>query len=244
MVKRPRVGITTDYSENPKGRPYRRHELRAAYADAVAAARGLPLLLSPSEELGLADELVDQLDALLITGGDCDVPPEIYGEAPAPNLGPLRPTRTTFELRLVAAAQARGLPVLGICGGMQLLNVGRGGKLYQHLPADLAGSLAHEQPEDRRQPSHPVRVAAGTRLARAVGDGEVRVNSAHHQGVRTIGKDLVATAHSPDGLVEGIEDPGRPFVVGVQWHPELLVESCPPQRRLFADLVEAALARR
>jgi len=240
VKRRPRVGITTDYSESPKGRPYRRHELRAAYADAVALAGGLPLLLSPTEEVGLAEELVSHVDALVVTGGDCDVPPAHYGEAPAPGLGPLRPTRTSFELALVAEAERRGLPVLGICGGMQLLNVSRGGKLYQHLPAELEGTLAHEQAEDRRHPSHPVLVTGGSRLARAVGEGQVQVNSAHHQGVRTLGRGLVATAHSPDGLLEAFEDPAARFVVGVQWHPELLIESCPPQRHLFEALVEAA----
>ncbi|MHB8417133.1 MAG: gamma-glutamyl-gamma-aminobutyrate hydrolase family protein [Myxococcales bacterium] len=242
-MRRPCIGVTTDYSESPKGRPYRRHELRAAYADAVARAGGLPLLLAPTEELALAVDLVDRLDALVVSGGDCDVPPAEYGESPAPCLGPLRPTRTSFELRLVAEADRRGLPILGICGGMQLLDVARGGKLYQHLPAELPGALAHEQAEDRRQPSHPVLVSAGTRLAGAVGTGEVRVNSAHHQGVRLLGRQLVASASSPDGLIEGIEDPGAPFFLGVQWHPELLIDSCPAQQRLFAQLIEAARGR-
>jgi putative glutamine amidotransferase len=239
MSSRPLVGVTADFTESEKGRPYRRHELRAAYADAIAAAGGLPVLLAQLDPPELASELLDRLSALVLTGGDFDIPPAHYGEEPAPGLGPLKPERTTFERAALEAADRRGLPVLGICAGMQLMNVSRGGKLYQHLPAELGGPLAHEQPEDRRQPSHTVTVTPGTRLAAAIAPGDIRVNSSHHQGVRTLGRGLVASAQSPDGLVEALEDPAARFWLGVQWHPELLTGSLPAQRGLFAALVEA-----
>ncbi len=239
MTPRPLVGLTADFSESEKGRPYRRHELRAAYADAVAEAGGLPVLLAQLDDTALAGEILERLSALVLTGGDFDIPPAQYGEEPAPGLGPLKPERTSFERAALAAAEKRHLPVLGICGGMQLMNVARGGKLYQHLPAELHGTLAHEQAEDRRQPSHAVVVAPGTKLAQLLPSGEIQVNSSHHQGIRTLGRGLVASASSPDGLIEALEDPTARFWIGVQWHPELLTRSVPAQRGLFAALVEA-----
>jgi putative glutamine amidotransferase len=238
-MTRPLIGLSADFSESDKGRPYRRHELRAAYADAVADAGGLPVLLAHLDDTALAADLLDRLSALVLTGGDFDIPPAHYGEEPAAGLGPLKPERTGFERAALAAADKRGLPVLGICGGMQLMNVSRGGKLYQHLPAELHGTLAHEQPEDRRRPTHTVKVGAETHLAKMLSPGEIHVNSSHHQGVRTLGRGLVASASSPDGLIEAIEDPTARFWIGVQWHPELLTQSVPAQRGLFAALVEA-----
>ncbi len=236
---RPLVGLSAGYAEQELGRDYRRHELRAAYLDAVAAGGGLPVVLA-SIDPALAEAIVARIDALLLTGGRHDIPPAEYGEAPAPGLGPVAPDRTRYERALLAAADRRGLPVLGICGGMQLLVVARGGKLHQHLPADIASDIRHEQAEDRRRPSHRVRVVPGTRLARALGEGEILVNSAHHQGVRVLGRGLVVTAKSPDGLVEGVEEAGPRFVAGVQWHPELLAGTVPAQRALFEQFVAAA----
>ena len=235
---RPLIGLTPDTTESPQGRPFLRLELRSAYFDALAAAGALPILLPlcDGETLG---ELVGRLDGLVLTGGAFDIPPSEYGEAPAPGLGELKPERTTFEKAALEAAERRGLPILGICGGMQLLAVTRGGKLYQHLPTDLPGPIAHEQAADRRSPSHTVKVVPKSRLAAATGSGDVWVNSSHHQGVRLPGRGLVATAVSPDGLVEAIEDPAARYLVGVQWHPELLAPAEPGQRAIFEGLVAA-----
>ncbi|MHB1846673.1 MAG: gamma-glutamyl-gamma-aminobutyrate hydrolase family protein, partial [Deltaproteobacteria bacterium] len=238
------VGLTADLAENgAAGRPgesgplFHRHELRHAYAEAILACGGLPVVLPTSTVP--ADELVERLEALVLTGGAFDIPPSDYGEAPAPGLGPLKPDRTAFERGCFLAAERRGLPILGICGGMQLIAVARGGALYQHLPAELPG-LAHEQPNDRREPGHRVRLREGSLLAHATGTTELWVNSSHHQGVKRLGARLVACGSSDDGLVEAIEDPSRPFLVGVQWHPELRCGTTPPERRLFERFIEAA----
>ncbi len=235
-MSRPLVGVTADIEDSEKGPAFRRHELRHAYAQAVYAAGGLPLIL-PALGPEAAREFVDELDGLVLTGGAFDVPPALYGERPAPGLGPLKPDRTAFEQAALERAAARGIPVLGLCGGMQLMAVVRGGALYQHLPTELSGALSHEQPNDRRRPSHTVRLSPGSLLARATGATELRVNSSHHQGVRSLGRGLVASGTSPDGLVEALEDPSVPFFLGVQWHPELLDDGA--QRGIFERLVEA-----
>jgi putative glutamine amidotransferase len=231
-VRRPRLGLTCD-AEEASGR----HSLPRAYADAVLGAGGLPLLLPPAE--GAAAGYLEALDGLVLTGGAFDVPPELYGEARRPGCGPARPERTAFELGLLRAALAAGLPVLGVCGGMQLLVVASGGTLWQDLPSE-AGLPGHEQPPPKDLPSHLVEVAAGTRLAALVGAGRLPVNSTHHQGARTTGAGVVVSARAPDGLVGGIELPGPAFALGVQWHPEAALAHEPRHAAIYRGLVAAA----
>jgi putative glutamine amidotransferase len=239
-MSRPWIGITPDLVQSPKGTKPDTYELRAAYAEAVLEAGGIPIVLPLALQGEALAEVVGQLKGLLLTGGPFDIPPGDYGEAPHPATGPIKPARTAFERAALGLALQRDLPVLGICAGMQLINVQFGGKLYQHLPEELPGTLAHEQPDDRRQPSHPVRVLAGTLLAKTLAAGETWVNSSHHQGVRVLGAGLTASAFSPDGLIEALEAPGHRFLVGVQWHPELLIRSTPIQLELFRSLLDAA----
>ena len=149
----------------------------------------------------------------------------------------LKPGRTAAELALLRGALARDMPVFGICGGMQLLAVALGGTLIQHLPDLLPDGLPHEQPNPRDEPGHPVAVAGGTLLHRLTGADTLRVNSSHHQAVRSPGR-AVVSAHAPDGVIEAIEDPARRFCLGVQWHPEFRID--PGDSRLFAALVEHA----
>jgi putative glutamine amidotransferase len=237
----PLIGISLEWSDDPRGRELGLHQLRAAYVDAVARAGGIPLLLAPPLSGPALEKLLGHLEGLLITGGAFDIPPDLYGEAPSPNLGKLSPERTEFELALLRGATERGLPILGICGGMQLLNVARGGTLYQHLPDQLPG-IQHEQLADRRTPGHTVEVESDSQLAALVGTEILPVNSSHHQGVKRVAPGLRASARSPDGLVEAIEDPAAKFVLGVEWHPELLWESEPRHRALFRGLMAAAEA--
>lgn len=185
------------------------------YAEQVAAAGGIPVLLPPLPGIAAA---VDRLDGLLLTGGG-DVDPGRYGAQPDPHTSRVSGPRDAAELELLNAAVAAGKPVLGVCRGMQLLNVARGGTLCQHLPAD-----AGHYPEPGIFGSHPVKVAPGTRLAGILGaDGSaVDVPTAHHQSIDRLGDGLVATAWAEDGVIEAVErdDDGDPFLLAVQWHPE------------------------
>jgi putative glutamine amidotransferase len=231
-VSRPRIGVTLDADDGA-----RRYELPRAYADAVLAAGGLPILLPHAAEA--AQAYLALLDGLVVTGGAFDVPPELYGEARRPGCGPAKPERTAFERDLLAAALAARLPVLGVCGGMQLLNVVRGGTLHQDLARD-AGITGHEQPPPKDVPSHAVAVAPGSRLAALVGPGELQVNSTHHQAVKGVGAGLLVSARAPDGVVEAIELPDLRFALGVQWHPEAVLRHEPRHAALYRGLVAAA----
>ena len=232
--RRARIGVTLDVDEGD-----RCYRIKRAYLDAVLAAGGLPVLLPHAEAVAAA--YLALLDGLVVTGGDFDVPPELYGEARRTECGTCKPERTRFEKELLEAALASGLPVLGICGGMQLLNVVRGGTLYQDLPSE-AGVEGHEQPPPKDAPTHPVKVAAGTLLWRHLGPGvpEHRVNSTHHQAVREPGTGVLVAATAPDGTIEAIELPDLPFAMGVQWHPEAVLKHDARHAGLFAGLVEAA----
>lgn len=232
MTSRPRIGLTLDADA-----AHARYELRASYVDAVLAAGGLPILLPHVPEA--AGAYLALVEGLVVTGGAFDVPPELYGEARRKECGPCKPERTAFERDLLEAALAARLPVLGVCGGMQLLNVVRGGTLYQDLVAD-AGLGGHEQPAPKDVPSHAVAVVPGTQLAALVGGGTLRVNSTHHQAVREPGAGVLVSGRAPDGVVEAIELPDLPFAVGVQWHPEAVLRHDARQAALYRGLVAAA----
>lgn len=237
MTTRPRIGVTLD-AEKPGGySAYPWYALRTNYAAAVAAAGGLPLSLPHLPDL--AADMLDAIDALVVTGGAFDVAPSLYGDDATHATVSLKQGRTEAELSLVRGALERGLPVLGICGGEQLLAVALGGTLIQHIPEGVPDALPHEQPNPRHEPGHAVRIVAGTRLYGIVGAETMQVNSSHHQAVLSAGR-AVVNASAPDGVIEGIEAPGAAFCIGVQWHPEFMID--PGDARLFAALIEAARA--
>jgi putative glutamine amidotransferase len=197
-------------------------------------------VLPYSEEPSCIESYLERVSGLLITGGSFDIPPHSYGEDPREGLGLIKLVRTTFETALLRAALERNVPVLGICGGMQLLNVVAGGTLVQDIHREVPGALEHEQKHDRSHPQHPVEIKAGTQLAELLGPGQVMVNSMHHQAVKQPGKDVVVSALAPDGVPEAIELPRYSFAVGVQWHPENLIQTIPLHLALYRSLVYKA----
>lgn len=232
----PVIGITLD-SEEPGG--YSRlpwYALRQNYAESVVAAGGLPVMLPHEPEQ--AARYLDRIDALVVTGGAFDVDPALFGATSRHHTVKLKSRRTEFELAITRGAIERDLPVLGICGGQQLLNVVLGGTLIQHIPDEVSGALAHEQPNPRTEPGHVVKVSEGTGLHRIVGRSELPVNSAHHQAVKEAGPGVVVNAVAPDGVIEGIELTGRRFCLGVQWHPEYAISE--GDRLIFEAFVRAA----
>jgi putative glutamine amidotransferase len=232
---RPVIGVTLD-SEPPGG--YSRlpwYALRQNYFGALVEHGALPVALPHHAEL--AEAYLDELDGLLVTGGAFDVDPALYGGGPAHPTVTLKPGRTDFELAVTRGALARDLPVLGICGGEQLLAVAFGGTLIQHIPDAIPGALAHEQPNPRTEPGHEVAIRAESLLGRIVGRTRMAVNSAHHQAVERPGDGAVVNAVAPDGVVEGVEHPGYRFALGVQWHPEYAVDPADPL--IFRAFVEA-----
>ncbi len=245
-ARRPNIGITPDFSEGrPEAQfPVPLYELKVAYADAVLKAGGLPLVLPYSDDRAVIDAYLDRVSGILVTGGAFDIPPEAYGDAAREGMGPIKQGRTAFETLLMQAALARNLPVLGVCGGMQLLNVVMGGTLFQDIGREVTNAREHEQKHDRTQPHHPIDVKEGTQLAELLGRGQVMVNSTHHQAVKTPGKNVVVSAVSPDGVVEAIESPSYGFAVGVQWHPELLLNTVPSHLGVYKAFIHKAREQR
>ncbi len=217
---RPIIGVTQDIEYKKDGDGFRAC-LHASYAEAVYRFGGLPLMipiLGPEAAAGL----LEGVDGLLLSGGG-DIHPRYYGEGGLEGINLSPDARTEFEFALLKAAIAGGRPVLGICLGVQTMNVYFGGGLHQDIPGhkSSAGDVRHE-----------VAVAEGSRLRAVLGAGRIEVNSYHHQALKGLGRGLIASAASPDGIIEAVELPGGPFVAGVQWHPERMRDD-PYSERLF-----------
>lgn len=213
--RKPRIGITCDVGERPEGL----HRLRREYIEAIFDLGGLPLLLPPLPNVGKAEvkALCESLDGVLISGGGHDVDPAHYGESPLCEL-PLNPLRTHFELLLAREAVRRDMPVLGVCGGCQVLNVATGGSLYQDIRRQVPGALPHRADRSAR---HEVAVEPRSLLGEILGRRRLKVNTSHHQAIKEVGPGFQVSARAPDGVIEAIER-RKPFVLGVQWHPENL----------------------
>lgn len=236
MAQCPTIGLTLD-SEEPGGYsklPW--YAIRENYCAAVLRAGGLPVLLPHAPEQ--AEAYLDGIDGLVVTGGAFDVDPAIFGASERHASVTTKDRRTAFELAATQAALKRNLPLLGICGGQQLMNVALGGSLIQHIPDEVADALAHEQPTARDQPGHSVAVTPGTLLHRICGSETLEVNSAHHQAVKQVGANITVNAVAPDGVIEGIEVAAHRFCLGVQWHPEYAVSD--GDELIFRAFVEAA----
>lgn len=232
-MPRPVIGVTA-YSEQAKWAAWdvQATLLPQAYIDRIAAAGGLPVLLPSVPD---AAEAIDRVDALVIAGGG-DIDPARYRSEAHANTGFVRPARDTAEFALAERAFEARIPVLGICRGLQVINVLRGGTLVQHLP-DRLGDGRHA-PAPGQYGRHQVALVPGSRTAQLYGRTELDVATSHHQAVDTLGAGLVVTGRAPDGTVEALEVPGHPFAVAVQWHPEVDDDLSP-----FTGLVAAAEAR-
>ncbi len=240
----PIIGITCDLDLGT-GRETRSpgrkvHVLYDDYVQAILTSGGLPVLLPAIMGDGNRMSYVERIHGLVIPGSPADIDPDYYGEEPHLRLGPVNPLRTDFEVQLTRLAVRRGLPVFGICGGAQVLNVALGGSLYQDIPSQIPKAHKHSGASER---AHTVDIVPGTRLAAIVGTHELRVNSLHHQAVKVPGQGMGVSASARDGVIEAVEIPGQPFVIGVQWHPERLFMEDETAQRLFAAFVQTATAR-
>jgi putative glutamine amidotransferase len=235
-MAQPVIGLTLDHEPPGGWSKFPWYAIRENYCNAVRHADGLPILLPHDPEA--AADYVTRIDGLIITGGGFDVDPALFGAETRHSKVKTKDRRTAFELAATRIALGRDMPVLGICGGQQLLNVALGGTLIQHIPDEVPGALPHRQPNPRDEPGHDVRVIAGTLLHRIAGAEHLAVNSAHHQAVKAAGPGVVIDAVAEDSVVEGIEDPRHRFCLGVQWHPEFEINEA--DRRIFRAFVEAA----
>lgn len=240
----PLIGITgrTDQSARPPNLPL--FAISQTYLQAVELGGGAPVVIPPHLEGVKLRATFEHLDGLLLSGGG-DILPALFGEEDSGLLWLVDERRDRAEIALAQWALAEGLPLLAICRGVQVLNVAAGGTLIQDIPTQVPEALPHSTAAGRPLGvvAHTVEVAAGSHLAALVGAGELGVNSAHHQAAKVVGAGLIVSARAPDTVIEGLEAPDHPFCVGVQWHPEAMVESQPVMRRLFEGLVKAAQTR-
>lgn len=233
---RPRIGITMRIELETD-----RFYLSRHYSEAVEAAGGAPLHISLIPDIEYIAAVTDGLDGILLPGSDSDVDPQRYGREPHQALGHVHSIKDETDLLVLEEIERRRLPLFGICYGMQVLNISRGGTLIQDIASQVQGAIKHEQGVPRDRPSHRIRFLEESRLGTLAGRDEALVNSHHHQAIETVGRDLVAGAWTADGLVEALEDP-RPdrFVIAVQWHPELGWERDPLSQGLFTRFVGEA----
>ncbi|MBI2368208.1 MAG: gamma-glutamyl-gamma-aminobutyrate hydrolase family protein [Deltaproteobacteria bacterium] len=239
----PLIGITADISEAPQRRFTAGNEptifLPRRYSRAVEMSGGIPLLLPFTASRALMRQYIGRLDGLVISGGAFDIHPSYYNEKPIKEIGAIKRDRTEFELEMTHLALKRDLPLLGICGGAQAINVVLGGTLYQDIAAQAPHANQHEQGAKKEIGGHIVNIARGTRLEQILRRRSLEVNTTHHQAVKEIGTGLVVNATAEDGLIEGIESLRHSFVLGVQWHPEVLAPRNVAQRRIFSFFIDS-----
>ena len=221
-MNNPIIGITLDEESSKTYSKYPWYAARKNYSDSIELAGGTSIFLP--HNLKKIEEYLNIIDGLLVTGGDFDVDPKLYGEKINNKAVKLKKKRTEFEIKISSEAIKNNFPVLGICGGQQLLNGASGGSLIQHIPDKINTKINHEQKKPRNQASHYVEIKNGTKLYKITKTNRMFVNSAHHQAVDRLGKGFLINAIADDGVIEGIENPNLKFCIGIQWHPEFLID--------------------
>ncbi len=248
MTYRPVIGVPTQTLQVidgiPAGLP-RSWVMNQRYFLALTKLGAVPWMIPLlDEDEATLRQIHERLDGLFLAGG-VDMDPETYGQEREPGCGAIDPARDRVELTLTRWAMEDGLPILGVCRGMQVINVAAGGTLHQDCATDLPEAIRHDYFPTagyaRDYLAHEVRLVRGTRMHDVYGQEEIRVNSMHHQAVDVLGDALVASGCAPDDLVEALEGSGDAFLMAVQWHPEMLVERDAGTRRLFERFLDAAL---
>ncbi|HEX5735847.1 MAG TPA: gamma-glutamyl-gamma-aminobutyrate hydrolase family protein [Blastocatellia bacterium] len=237
--RRPIVGIPCRFNWETNY-----YELRETYPDAIYASGGTPLLVPLIPQPEFIEAAIEHLDGICLSGAVNDVDPLRYGREPRPGLGPVVPRRDETDMMLLAAAEARQLPVLAICYGIQSLNVYRGGTLVQDIPTEVKGALKHMQGEVFWRRSHSINITDDSLLAKIAGSTTITVNSHHHQAIDIVGRDLEPIAWAPDGVIESVINT-RPdqFILGVQWHPEVSWQTDEFSQAIFKHFISVVRER-
>lgn len=236
MSRKPIIGISTRFDPERE-----RFSLSRDYSEALWGCGAVPVEIPLIPESDYVTRLVSSLDAVVLSGSASDVDPFRYGQAPHLRLGDVHPLRDDVDLLLLAAAEARRLPVLGICFGCQSVNVFRGGTLFQDLESQVENAIKHEQGQVRNRASHRLDLKDGSLLAELAGGNAARVNSTHHQAIDRVGKDLMPIAWASDNVIEAVVSTrAEQFVMGVQWHPEVGWEKDPFSRAIFGHFISIA----
>ena len=219
-MKKPIIGITLDNEESGGYSNFPWYAIRKNYIESIEKFGGIPFPLSHS--INNIDNTLNIIDGLLITGGNFDIHPEIYGQKNT-NLRNEKKLRTSFELDICNKSLKKNIPILGICGGAQLINITLGGTLIQDIKNLNIGTIDHEQVNPRNETSHKVFIKSRTLLHKICGESEIDVNSAHHQSIKKLGHKLQISSQSKDGIIESIESIDHQWCIGIQWHPEFLI---------------------
>ena len=222
-MSKPIIAVTLDYETNKKYSRFPWYAIRENYFTAIEECGGIAIGIPyNTNDINL---LLKKVDGLLITGGNFDINPNIFGENTVHKTVTLKEQRTKFEMLASEIILKDNKPLLGICGGEQLINVLYKGTLIQHIPDEIENSLEHEQSNPRNGAGHKITIKKDSKLYSIISQNNIMVNSAHHQAVKKPGKSLVINAFSEDGVIEGIEDPSMNFCIGVQWHPEFFIQN-------------------
>ena len=236
IMKKPLIGITLDSEEPGQYSKFPWYSIRQNYLDSIYEYGGIPFPLFHNSKL--INDISNKLDGLIITGGNFDIDPELYGKK---ILGSrvIKDIRTSFEINIFKNFLDQKKPILGICGGEQLINVACGGTLIQDIDSEISTSINHEQTNPRNKTSHLIKITKDTKLYNIIKKNEISVNSAHHQSVNILGHKLINTALAEDNIIEAIEHKEHPWCIGVQWHPEFLITES--DRLLFKSFISNSL---